>query len=268
MAEVGSHYNASKESWVEFQDWLDDRSTTRRKADFDSRELWTASDVSDIEISSEEEEPQSWQQRTQESEPRSDSEVSLPSTLPSPAVSRPPSPKPAANERPPPTEPPTEPPVSKLQATATQPASSSDSDVSDIDLQALTVKFRKSAKLQARNAAKGEFAHDMVQSSDRLRADLDRQRRARADGREDDYLSLDPQSNAGKMKGVKPDYGAALRPGEAEAMAQYVQSGKRIPRRGEVGLTAEEIALAILNTEERRVREQQILEDLRDVLSK
>jgi hypothetical protein len=31
-------------------------------------------------------------------------------------------------------------------------------------------------------------------------------------------------------------------PGEAEAMAQYVQQQKRIPRRGEVGHTAEQIA--------------------------
>ncbi|PNT68281.1 hypothetical protein BRADI_3g38240v3 [Brachypodium distachyon] len=36
-------------------------------------------------------------------------------------------------------------------------------------------------------------------------------------------------------------YGGALRPGEGDAMAQFVQQGKRIPRRGEVGLTAEEI---------------------------
>lgn len=36
-------------------------------------------------------------------------------------------------------------------------------------------------------------------------------------------------------------YGGALRPGEGEAMAQFVQTGKRIPRRGEVGLTADEI---------------------------
>ena len=31
------------------------------------------------------------------------------------------------------------------------------------------------------------------------------------------------------------------RPGEGDAIAQYVQAGKRIPRRGEVGLSAEEI---------------------------
>ena len=33
-------------------------------------------------------------------------------------------------------------------------------------------------------------------------------------------------------------YGGALRPGEGEAMAAYVQSGKRIPRRGEVCVPA------------------------------
>ncbi|XP_013627741.1 PREDICTED: NF-kappa-B-activating protein-like [Brassica oleracea var. oleracea] len=36
-------------------------------------------------------------------------------------------------------------------------------------------------------------------------------------------------------------YGGALRPGEGDTIAQYVQQGKRIPRRGEVGLNADEI---------------------------
>jgi hypothetical protein len=37
------------------------------------------------------------------------------------------------------------------------------------------------------------------------------------------------------------DFGKALLPGEGAAMAKYVQEGKRIPRRGEIGLTSEEI---------------------------
>lgn len=37
-------------------------------------------------------------------------------------------------------------------------------------------------------------------------------------------------------------YGHALLPGEGAAMAEYVKAGKRIPRRGEIGLTSEEIA--------------------------
>ena len=40
---------------------------------------------------------------------------------------------------------------------------------------------------------------------------------------------------------AKVDYGGGLMKGEAEAYAQYVQEGKRIPRRGEVGLTSDEI---------------------------
>lgn len=88
-------------------------------------------------------------------------------------------------------------------------------------------------------------------------------------------------------------------PGEGDAIAQYVQAGKRIPRRGEVGLSAEEIeafesagfvlsgsrhkrmnavrlrkenqiysaeekrALAMFNYEEKQKRESQILADFR-----
>ncbi len=37
-------------------------------------------------------------------------------------------------------------------------------------------------------------------------------------------------------------YGKALLAGEGQAMAQYVEEGKRIPRRGEIGLTSDEIA--------------------------
>ena len=37
------------------------------------------------------------------------------------------------------------------------------------------------------------------------------------------------------------DYGKLLRPGEGEAMATFVKEGKRIPRRGEIGMTGEEI---------------------------
>lgn len=36
-------------------------------------------------------------------------------------------------------------------------------------------------------------------------------------------------------------YGKALLPGEGAAMAAYIADGKRIPRRGEIGLTSGEI---------------------------
>ncbi|OLY80272.1 NF-kappa-B-activating protein [Smittium mucronatum] len=99
------------------------------------------------------------------------------------------------------------------------------------------------------------------------------------------------------------DFGMALLPGEGSAMAAYVQSGKRIPRRGEIGLKSEEISkfedsgyvmsgsrhrrmnavrlrkenqiisaeekrqLLIFNQEERSKRESKIVSDFREILS-
>ncbi|XP_073221575.1 uncharacterized protein [Cicer arietinum] len=58
--------------------------------------------------------------------------------------------------------------------------------------------------------------------------------------------ALDDEPQVGPMPLPKAEghisYGGALRPGEGDAIAQYVQQGKRIPRRGEVGLSAEEIS--------------------------
>lgn len=41
---------------------------------------------------------------------------------------------------------------------------------------------------------------------------------------------------------MSSSFGHALLPGEGAAMAEYVKAGKRIPRRGEIGLTSDEIA--------------------------
>ncbi|KAF5961022.1 hypothetical protein HYC85_002231 [Camellia sinensis] len=99
-------------------------------------------------------------------------------------------------------------------------------------------------------------------------------------------------------------YGGALRPGEGDAIAQYVQQGKCIPWRGEVGLLAEEIqkfeslghvmsgsrhqrmnairirkenqvysaedkrALAMFNYEEKAKREQKVMADLQRLVQR
>jgi len=104
-----------------------------------------------------------------------------------------------------------------------------------------------------------------------------------------------PQVQAGS-------YGAALLPGEGDAIAQFVLQNKRIPRRGEIGLTSDEIAkfedqgfvmsgsrhkrmtavrirkenqvysaeekraLAMANFEEKAIRENKILADFREML--
>lgn len=59
---------------------------------------------------------------------------------------------------------------------------------------------------------------------------------------EDDVIgpSLEPEEAAGQLD--RRDYGKALLPGEGAAMAAYIADGKRIPRRGEIGLTCDEIS--------------------------
>lgn len=62
-------------------------------------------------------------------------------------------------------------------------------------------------------------------------------------GEEDELASeaIGPTPRVGPALGHK-DFGRALLPGEGAAMAAYVAEGKRIPRRGEIGLTSDEIA--------------------------
>lgn len=122
-------------------------------------------------------------------------------------------------------------------------------------------------------------------------------------GKSDAFVGPTPEVSVQKSSG-KLDYGGALLPGEGEAMAAYVAEGKRIPRRGEIGLTSNEIAdfedagyvmsgsrhrrmeavrirkenqiysaddkhaLALYNHEERKKRENRILSEFRSMVHK
>lgn len=57
---------------------------------------------------------------------------------------------------------------------------------------------------------------------------------------EDIYGPVQYEPNS-VVSGSRLDYGKALLPGEGAAMAAYIAEGKRIPRRGEIGLTSDEI---------------------------
>ncbi|CAG08356.1 unnamed protein product, partial [Tetraodon nigroviridis] len=122
---------------------------------------------------------------------------------------------------------------------------------------------------------------------------------------EDSDLESDSDEEVKKKKKKKrksKNFGHALLPGEGAAMAEYVKAGKRIPRRGEIGLTSNEIAdfeksgyvmsgsrhrrmeavrlrkenqiysadekraLASFNQEERRKRESKILSSFREMV--
>lgn len=124
------------------------------------------------------------------------------------------------------------------------------------------------------------------------------------DDDDDDSVGPSPlplsQAAGGGKKGSH--YGKALLPGEGQALASFVQSNQRIPRRGEIGYTDDEIAswetsgfvmsgnrharmnavrlrkenqvysaeekraLALLNIEERAQKESALLQDFRTML--
>lgn len=63
------------------------------------------------------------------------------------------------------------------------------------------------------------------------------------DGTQHDPDVVGPQLDADETKEALTarDFGKALLPGEGAAMAAYIAEGKRIPRRGEIGLTSDQI---------------------------
>jgi len=125
---------------------------------------------------------------------------------------------------------------------------------------------------------------------------------------DDDEMGPQPLNAEGVLGGMmsqrKGSYGGNLMPGEGDAIAAYVQSGERIPRRGEVGMTSDQIdkfedlgyvmsgsrhrrmnavrirkenqvysaeeqrALALYKFEEKANHETQLVQDLREMLTK
>lgn len=88
------------------------------------------------------------------------------------------------------------------------------------------------------NRREAQLFKDWVEEARRHAAE---EAAARAKAEEENAM-VGPEAPAGGAGGAfEADYGTHMRPGEAQAMAAYVQAGKRIPRRGEVGLDAEQI---------------------------
>lgn len=142
-----------------------------------------------------------------------------------------------------------------------------------------------------------------------FRSWLEAEKKAAAEAAEAQRLAEEENTLVGPqlpqtVRAAPGKYGGALLPGEGDRMAAYVASGKRIPRRGEVGLTAEQIshfenlgyvmsgsrhsrmnairirkenqiysaeekaALAMFNFEENRKKEQKIRADMQKLVAR
>ncbi|XP_066496189.1 NF-kappa-B-activating protein [Tiliqua scincoides] len=169
---------------------------------------------------------------------------------------------------------------------------------------------KKKKKHRKKKSKKKKSKKTRKDSSDSSSEDSD------DDAIQEDDLWIERSKNTDAVDFIGPDapithasqddrplnYGHALLPGEGAAMAEYVKAGKRIPRRGEIGLTSEEIAsfeksgyvmsgsrhrrmeavrlrkenqiysadekraLASFNQEERRKRENKILASFREMV--
>ncbi|KAF7268839.1 hypothetical protein GWI33_018183 [Rhynchophorus ferrugineus] len=97
-------------------------------------------------------------------------------------------------------------------------------------------KKKKRKKSSSSESSSSEEEEEWVEKSSTER----KTRKATSDS-EDDETILGPIQKPHTTLTNK-EMGKALLPGEGAAMAAYVAEGKRIPRRGEIGLTSNEIA--------------------------
>uniref|UniRef100_G3TYV6 NFKB activating protein n=1 Tax=Loxodonta africana TaxID=9785 RepID=G3TYV6_LOXAF len=185
--------------------------------------------------------------------------------------------------------------------------SDSDSD-SETDSSVKVYKSNEDTKRRAKKYKKKKSKKNRKESSDSSSKDsqeefLENPWKDRSKPEEpSDLIGPEAPKTLASQDDKPLNYGHALLPGEGAAMAEYVKAGKRIPRRGEIGLTSEEIAsfecsgyvmsgsrhrrmeavrlrkenqiysadekraLASFNQEERRKRENKILASFREMV--
>ncbi|KAK3589900.1 hypothetical protein CHS0354_034912 [Potamilus streckersoni] len=103
-------------------------------------------------------------------------------------------------------------------------------------------KHKKSKKLQKDKQKKSKKTEDSSDSEENDDEELLWVEKKKPVEKEEDDI-VGPKPNEPKANtSSQLDYGKALLPGEGAAMAAYIAEGKRIPRRGEIGLTSSEIA--------------------------
>jgi len=169
---------------------------------------------------------------------------------------------------------------------------------------------KKKKKKKVSSSSSGSDSDSGSASEPELTAEAEAQMQAMQQAEVNEYMNANPVREEGSdEEGPLPapkvelgSLGGALLPGEGEAIAQYVAEGKRIPRRGEIGLSSDQIesfedlgyimsgsrhrrmnavrvrkenqvysaeekrALQLFNYEEKAKRENQILADFKQLL--
>lgn len=100
-------------------------------------------------------------------------------------------------------------------------------------------KRKESSSSSSSSAEESEEEHWVEKNADKMQSSgiSSKPSKNEEDDGDEDFGPMSKNSAGLNQK----DFGRALLPGEGAAMASYVLEGKRIPRRGEIGLTSDEI---------------------------
>merc|ERR1719166_774659 len=101
-------------------------------------------------------------------------------------------------------------------------------------------KSKKKKKKKSSSSDDSDSEDEWVEK-DVMDAVADKKKNKAEDSEEDSDDDMIGPSLPKKVQLSHKDLGTQLLKGEGEAMAAYIAEGKRIPRRGEIGLTSEEI---------------------------
>lgn len=126
---------------------------------------------------------------------------------------------------------------SKKAKKKTKKSKKSDSDSSDSDssIEAIEINIDN---MKTVNTSEEEEIDEMIKTNKQRNLEKEKAlKKAEEVGPQPDLLLAVIDA-----KNKPKDFGRALLPGEGAAMAKYVEEGKRIPRRGEIGLTSDEIS--------------------------
>ncbi|XP_037088756.1 LOW QUALITY PROTEIN: NKAP family protein CG6066-like, partial [Pollicipes pollicipes] len=136
---------------------------------------------------------------------------------------------------------------SDLASPKPQRESVSSADEAEIKKKKKAKKEKKSKKDKKKKKKRKKKKKKVSSSSSELEDEEEQWMEKGASIAGPDGLGVDGDDSFGPMPKEKvqlsrKEMGQALLPGEGAAMAAFVADGKRIPRRGEIGLTSDEIA--------------------------
>ena len=102
-------------------------------------------------------------------------------------------------------------------------------------------KSKKKKKKKSSSSSESDSEEEEWVEKDVMDAVADNRKKNKAEDSEDSDADMIGPSLPKKVQLSHKDLGTQLLKGEGEAMAAYIAEGKRIPRRGEIGLTSDEI---------------------------